>query len=283
MKILPINTAGYNYNKNLNFKSSIPVNQNSYDSFDNGENDNNDNNSNQRKPLPEWARKAMIFTVVFFAFKNDPTVQNLLYSNEPSEDEKTRNEFFEDVQKMRKEDGKSSSFYHLNRLYDIEQPEIKTLGDNRYSLEFNLDNQKIQLEMKLNKKNKDTISGRIKTGENQKFVNYKAIFSPDSIEEFKILLNDGEEKFLIGRDTNGELYKIKNHKKEILNNENVEKYEQYLENLETYDDLRFFTNENSLWRKLNYILLIFILYNEYQHDKNRRKQKNNTDDNPSQD
>lgn len=283
MKILPINTVGYNYNKNLNFKSSIPVNQNSYDSFDNGGNDNNDNNSNQRKPLPEWARKAMIFTVVFFAFKNDPTVQNLLYSNEPSEDEKTRNEFFEDVQKMRKEDGKSSSFYHLNRLYDIEQPEIKTLGDNRYSLEFNLDNQKIQLEMKLNEKNKDTISGRIKTGENQKFVNYKAIFSPDSIEEFKILLNDGEEKFLIGRDTNGELYKIENHKKEILNNENVEKYEQYLENLETYDDLRFFTNENSLWRKLNYILLIFILYNEYQHDKNRRKQKNNTDDNPSQD
>lgn len=280
MKILPINTVGYNYNKNLNFKSSIPVNQNSYDSFDNGE---NDNNSNQRKPLPEWARKAMIFTVVFFAFKNDPTVQNLLYSNEPSEDEKTRNEFFEDVQKMRKEEGKSSSFYHLNRLYDIEQPEIKTLGDNRYSLEFNLDNQKIQLEMKLNEKNKDTISGRIKTGENQEFVNYKAIFSPDSIEEFKILLNDGEEKFLIGRDTNGELYKIENHKKEILNNENVEKYEQYLENLETYDDLRFFTNENSLWRKLNYILLIFILYNEYQHDKNRRKQKNNTGDNPSQD
>ena len=280
MKILPINTVGYNYNKNLNFKSSIPVNQNSYDSFDNGE---NDNNSNQRKPLPEWARKAMIFTVVFFAFKNDPTVQNLLYSNEPSEDEKTRNEFFEDVQKMRKEEGKSSSFYHLNRLYDIEQPEIKTLGDNRYSLEFNLDNQKIQLEMKLNEKNKDTISGCIKTGENQKCVNYKAIFSPDSIEEFKILLNDGEEKFLIGRNTNGELYKIKNHKKEILNNENVEKYEQYLENLETYDDLRFFTNENSLWRKLNYILLIFILYNEYQHDKNRRKQKNNTDDNPSQD
>lgn len=267
MRIQPINSTQYSKN-NIYFKSSTSINSSASGRFDNDHND-----DNNRKPLPEWARKTMLFTVIFFTLKNEPVVQNFFNSNTVTEEDPDRDEFFEDVQKIRKENGKSAAFYHLNSLYDFEQPKIKVLGEDKFSLDFNLDNQKINLEMKLDKNNKDTISGRFKLGEDSKFIKYKAMFSPDSIEEFKVLLNDGTKSYILGRDYNGELYKIENHKKEVLNTENVEKYEQYLENLETLDDLKFFTNENPLWRKLNYLLLIVLVYAEYKHDKHRKNEK----------
>lgn len=269
MRIQSINRTQYNKN-NIYFKNSSSINSSASGKL--GNYDNGNNEGNNRKPLPEWARKTMLFTLVFFTLKNEPLVQDFFSSNTLSEEELDRDEFFEDVQKMRKETGKSAAFYHLNSLYDLEQPKIKAIGEDKFSLDFNLDNQTVNLEMKLDENNKDTICGRFRLGENSKFIKYKAIFSPDSVDEFRILLNDGTKSYILGRDYNGELYKIENHKKEILNKENVERYEQYLEDLEMLDDFRFFTNDNPLWRKLNYLLLIFLVYAEYKHDQRRRKE-----------
>ena len=269
-----------NYNtfnqNNLTFRgvdSSGNINPNDLDRFDStGDNAGNDNNNQQ---LPEWARKAMLFSLVFFTLKNEPFVQNLFDSGMMSEEELDREEYFENVQSIRKEEGKSSAFYHLNKFYDIEKPKIEALGYNKFSLEFNLDNQKVQMEINFDEENKDELKGKFKLGNNGEEIKYKAVFSPDDIQEFKLFLNDGEEKYILGRDYNGELYKLENGKKVILNSENVEKYEQYLDNLETLDDLSFFTDRNPLWRNLNYLLLIFLLYNEYKHDKNRKNDKTN--------
>ena len=37
--------------------------------------------------IPEWVRKSMLFTMVFLAFKNDPSVQELIHPYEPTQEE----------------------------------------------------------------------------------------------------------------------------------------------------------------------------------------------------
>jgi len=232
-----------------------------------------DNKTNSNKPLPEWARKSMLGVLIFFAFKNDPNVQNLLHPYEPSQEDLDKIEFFDNIQTIRKDKGKSSAFYQINNLSDIEVPKIKSLGNNAYSLEFELDSHKINMEMLLDKNNKDTITGRIKLGE-QDFLNYKAIFSPDDIHNFKVIIKDkNDKKYLLGRDSSGELYQIRGGKKFILNSKNVQRYEEHKQRLEELEKFRFFTNENDFWRKANLVILIYLVFMEMLHDRARRKMK----------
>lgn len=257
------------YSNNINFRSSASMTP-----------PRNDNNKEyENKPLPEWARKTMLATVVLMTLKNEPVVQNIFRSNDLSQEKLDRIEFYHDVQKVRKDKGVSTAFYHLNKLGDIEQPKIKKIDDSSYSLEFNLDKNKVNLELTLNENAKDTIQGRVKIGNNN-YLNYKAIFPSEKKDEFKILLQDkkANKKMIFGRDYDGGLYRVEGNKKVTVNSKNVEKYEQYLESIELYDDFRFFTVENPLWRNLNYILLICLLFNEMAHDKMRRKNKQNSED-----
>lgn len=233
----------------------------------------------ENKPLPEWARKSMLGLVIFFTVKNEPVVQDLFTSNNLSQEELDKIEYYQDVQNVRKDEGVSTAFYQLNKLDDIERPKIKKIGKDSYALVFNLDKTNVNLELTLNKNSKDIIQGRVKVGKGD-WVNYKAVFPNENKDEFKILLEDKKvnKKMVFGRDFNGELYRVVGDKKVTINSKNVEKYEQYKENLEAYDDLRFFTDENPLWRNLNYLILIFLLYNEMKHDNMRRKNKQNLED-----
>ena len=163
-------------------------------------------------------------------------------------------------------------FYHLNQLTDIEQPKVKALDKNAYSLEFELDKQKVIMEMALDQNNKDTIQGRVKLGD-RNFVNYTAVFPKDNKDEFKILIKDKNTKYIFGRDYFGELYQIQNGKKVQLNKKNVQRYKEYQETLETMEKFKFFSNENDFWRKANIVLLIFLLLNEMAHDHLKRKEK----------
>ena len=56
-------------------------------------------------------------------------------------------------------------------MYDVETPKIQKLSKNKYQLDFDLDNQKISLDMNINENKKDTIIGEIRTenGENFKY------------------------------------------------------------------------------------------------------------------
>lgn len=235
---------------------------------------NNDSDSNQRenKPLPEWARKSMLATLIFFTFKNDPAVQNYLHPYEPTQEELDKTEFVHDYGKLIKDKGVSTAFYHLNQLTDIEQPKVKALDKNAYSLEFELDKQKVIMEMALDQNNKDTIRGRVKLGD-RNFVNYTAVFPKDNKDEFKILIKDKNTKYIFGRDYFGELYQIQNGKKVQLNKKNVQRYEEYQEELKSMEKFKFFSNENDFWRKANIVLLIFLLFNEMAHDHLKRKEK----------
>lgn len=233
---------------------------------------NKDYNQNDNKPLPEWARKSMLAALVFFAVKNDPAVQNYLHPYEPTQEELDKTEFVHDYGKLIKDKGVSTAFYHLNQLTDIEQPKVKALGKNTYSLEFELDKQKVIMEMTLDKNNKDTIRGRVKLGD-RNFVNYAAVFPNDNKDEFKILIKDKNTKYVFGRDYFGDLYQVRDGKKVQLNKKNVQRYEEYQEELETLDKFRFFTNQNDFWRKANLVLLIFLIFNEMVHDHVKRKLK----------
>lgn len=233
---------------------------------------NKDSNQNDNKPLPEWARKSMLAALVFFAVKNDPAVQNYLHPYEPTQEELDKTEFVHDYGKLIKDKGVSTAFYHLNQLTDIEQPKVKALGKNAYSLEFDLDKQKVIMEMTLDKNNKDTIRGRVKLGE-RNFVSYTAVFPNDNKDEFKILIKDKNTKYVFGRDYFGDLYQVRDGKKVKLNKKNVQRYEEYQEELEALDKFRFFTNQNDFWRKANLVLLIFLIFNEMVHDHAKRKLK----------
>ena len=231
------------------------------------------NKPQKKKPLPEWARKSILFTLVFLAFKNDPYVQNLIHPYEPTQEEIDKDKFVHDYGNLIKEKGISTAFYQLDRLNDIEEPKIKEIGKNTYSVEFDLDKQKVTMEMTLDKNNKDSIHGRVKL-DNSDFVKYTAVFSDNNKDEFKILINDKKNrKYVFGRDYFGELYQIQNGKKVQLNKKNVKRYEDYQETLEDLDKLEFFTNKNDFWRKANIVLLIFLLFNEMAHDKRRQQLK----------
>ena len=91
---------------------------------------NNQPDENQQKPLPDWARRTMLFSLIFLAFKNDPGVQRLLSSDELTQEEKDQIAFYHDFQNVRKEKGVSNAFYQLNQFYDLESPKVKALGNN---------------------------------------------------------------------------------------------------------------------------------------------------------
>ena len=231
------------------------------------------NKANKNKAIPEWVRKSMLFTMVFLAFKNDPSVQELIHPYEPTQEEIDKDKFVHDYGNLIKEKGISTAFYQLDRLNEFEQPKVKEIGKNSYSIEFDLDKQKVTMEMTLDKNNKDSIHGRVKL-DNSDFVKYTAVFSDNNKDEFKILINDKKNrKYVFGRDYFGELYKIQNGKKVQLNKKNVKRYEDYQETLEDLDKLEFFTNKNDFWRKANIVLLIFLLFNEMAHDKRRQQLK----------
>lgn len=241
---------------------------------DNGD-DKKRNEEHPQQPLPNWARKTMLFICVFFAFKNDPTVQKLFPSDQPTQEELDKTAFVNSVQKMREEKDVSSSFYHLNRLIDIDKPKITQLDKDYYNVKVALDNNTVNVKMLLDSTNKDTISGEFQTEGSNKTLEYKAIFSKENKDEFKILIKDDNKIHVLGRDFDGELYILKGNKKVPLDTQNTEKYQEYLDMLDMQDDLKFFTSSNSLWRKLNYLLLIFLLYNEMKYDKQRRKNNEN--------
>ena len=94
------------YSNNINFRSSASMTPPCSDN----------NQENENKPLPEWARKTMLATLVLITLKNEPVVQNFFRSNELSKEELGRTEFVHSFQNVRKDKGVSSAFYQLNRL-----------------------------------------------------------------------------------------------------------------------------------------------------------------------
>ncbi len=242
-------------------------------------NDISGNNSENKTPdnqIPEWARKGMLALLIFFAVKNDPSVQNLMKPESIKREEKARTEYFEDVHKLGNENKIYPAVYHLNRLADVDNIGIKSNGRETYTLNLKLDSINADILITLSSVADNTLSGtiKIKNGENARF---KAIFSDKKPDEFELQIrNPNNEKFTLGRTAKGEFYQVKNNKKVVLNKKNVEKYQKSLENIPNYEDMEnisFFTTKNDMWRKLNLILLSFLLLAEMNHDNNKRREK----------
>ena len=274
MKIYPIqNFASKIYSK-PSFSSSISLNQSPIGNSHNGKGD------DEKKQLPDWARKMAIGTLVVFAVQSDPNVKKIFNQEDIAVEEPDKTEFVEDLQKYNKTDSVSSAFYQLGQLYDVETPKIQKLSKNKYQLDFDLDNQKISLDMNINENKKDTIIGEIRTENGENF-KYKAIFPDDAIEQFKILLvdKDTHKQLILGRDYEGDLYKITNGKKVVLNSKNVERYQKQIDGEENdFGVLNFFTDKNPMWRKLNYLLLAYLVLNEMCYDRikrNKEEEENN--------
>lgn len=235
---------------------------------------NNNDNNNNKGQIPEWARKGVLAVLVFFAFKNDPAVQNLMKSADTEREEKTRTEFFEDVSKLSEKENLAPATYHLNRFADVDNIGIKSKGRENYNLEINLDSIKTNTFLTILPIDNNSISGSFRN--NGEHIRYRAIFSKDNPDEFTVILrNKNNDKYTFGRTPRGEFYRLDGKKKVILNKKNVEKYQKSIENIPNFEDMqdiKFFTNENDMWRKLNIILLVFLLFAEMSHDNARRKQ-----------
>ena len=87
------------YNTKATFKGSSAamntkpnMDDSDFDKFEQEEKP-SQNKPRQNKPLPEWARKSMLFTMVFLAFKNDPSVQDLIHPYEPTQEEIDKDTF----------------------------------------------------------------------------------------------------------------------------------------------------------------------------------------------
>lgn len=262
------------YNANFKSNTTIPPedNQRYHVQLDND----NRNDNEPKKPMPDWLRKTILGGLVLWAVQSQPIVQEFLKSDELKQAEKDKNEYFESTIKYDKKSEPSPAMYHLNRLADVDNPKIKTLRNDIYKLEIPIDSGKtIKIQLELNGENKDVITGYLSTNKS-KHTKFYAKFSSENPEEFTVAFrNKNNDKYVFGRNPNGELYQIKGNKKVILNSENTKKYQEYLEGLELLDKYEFFTNRNDLWRKLNLILLIYLLLNEMAYDHMKRKKENN--------
>ena len=268
MKIQAI--RNYTYNNNCQFSSAKAPHYTINKAPDNQQKE------PENKPLPEWARKGMLAALLFFAFKNDPYVQNLMKPESIEREEKARQEYFEDAAKLTEREELVPATYHLNRLADVDNIKIQNSGMDDYKLTIPLDKDTISTQISLSPISQNALTGSIKdkNGEN---IRYKAVFSDKNPDVFEIQMrNKDNDTYTFGRTPKGEFYRLENNKKVILNKKNVEKYQKSLENLPNFEeinDLKFFTNENDMWRKLNIILITFLLLAEMAHDNARRKGK----------
>jgi hypothetical protein len=159
---------------------------------------------------------------------------------------------------------------------DVETPNIQK-SNFGYILDFKLDGEKdIKLILDAPFSNPDTLSGQIMDN-HLSLKNFKAIFPQDNPDEFEIIMYGGahnKSERVFHRDSLGYLSEIVDGEKRIINYDNVEKYEQKLKDLETLEDWKFFTNKNPLWKHINFILLIYLLLNEYSYDKRRAEYEN---------
>lgn len=236
----------------------------------------NDKEPTPHKPMPEWARKGALATLLFFAFKNDPAVINFMTPEETKREEKFKTEFLEDVYELRNKYDNSAAMYHLNRLIDVDNLNINTKNMAYYQISIPLDKKRIDTQISLFPMGHNILTGKIKD-QNGQSVQYRAVFSDDNPDEFKIQMrNKNNDTYTFGRTPKGEFYQIDGSKKIILNKKNVQKYQKSIENLPNFEDiqdLEFFTTKNDMWRKLNLLLLAFLLFNEMAHDNARRKSK----------
>lgn len=223
MKIYPIqNFASKTYSK-PSFSSSISLNQSPIGNNYNGKGD------DEKKHLPDWARKMAIGTLVVFAVQSDPNVKKYSIKKILQLKNLTKLSLLKICKNITKQILLVLHFINLGNCMMLRLRNPKTFK-NKYQLDFDLDNQKISLDMNINENKKDTIIGEIRT-ENGGNFKYKAIFPDDAIEQFKILLvdKDTHKQLILGRDYEGDLYKITNGKKVVLNSKNVERYQKQID------------------------------------------------------
>lgn len=256
-----------NYN-NLRFTAGNPnISANWRISY---EPQNEDKPQNQSR-IPEWVRKSVLFGLIGLAVANDPATKEFFKPESIKQQEIVQKKYFNDVAKI----GNTTTSYHLNRLADVDKPIIKSNSiPGNYSITLNLDNhQKIDLSIDIPVKEENVLSGSFKF-DNKRRTSFKAFFNPKNKEEFIVeLRNTNPEKYIFGRNENGELYQKINNKKVILNKENVQRYQDELQELQESENFEFFTNKNDLWRKLNLILLFLLTLNEWGHDLQKRDEE----------
>ena len=265
MRVTPIQNHGYN---NIKFTGSAPVNMNWRENYDPHEK----RNDNNPKGMPEWLRKSALFGLITLAVVNDPATKEFLKPESIKQQEKVLNEYFEDISQQ----GYSVSAYHLNRLTYIDKPTIKSNCAGNYTLKMFLDDgKKVEFDVFPPETRSNILHGYFKINDGTSF-KYKAVFNPKNPEEFEVFVRNKEnKKYIFGRTSNGELYRLENGKKIVLNNKNAKDYQERLNALKSLDNLEFFTNKNDMWRKLNLILLFLLTVNEWGHDMQRREEKKN--------
>ena len=259
MRITPIQNYKYN---NLKFTSCTPADVNWRECYD----PKNNTDNNNKKQIPEWLRKSVLFGLVTLTIANDPLTQEYLCAEREKQQEKVLNEYFKDVSKL-----EYPASHHLNQLADVDKPVIIKHYNDYYRLKFNLDdNQEIILDVKISQNNQNKINGGFRLN-NHRFMFFEAVFNPKNPDECEIKIRNSEnKKIIIGRKENGEIYKLEKGKKIILNKENAKRYQDEIKIHEIANNLEFL-------RKINLILLLFLTLKEWEHDLKIRKEESGSD------
>ena len=214
-----------------------------------------------------YFRKGVLGSLILWTLSSEPVVQDFFKSSSEKAEEKARTEYFEDVAEL----NHSSPMHHLNVVADVDMARIQKF-DMGYMLDINFDDGKevnFILDTPISKG--DTLTGYLLEN-NKDFRRFEAVFSKEVPDNFQVTIyGKNKKKNIFVRDSEGYLYEIIDGKKKVINSENVEKYQKKLENLQTLEDWKFFTDKNPLWRHLNYILLIYLLLRERSYDIRRAK------------
>lgn len=264
MRISPLQNYSYN---NIKFCATTPMNVDLHRQYEPQENQ----PKNEYK-IPEWVRKSTLFGLIAIALANDPVTKNYFKSEEDKYNENLRKEYFENVSKS----GLTSATHHLNQLADIDLPTIKSNNHNNYHLKLKLDNDDIDFSIYIPDASKNELNGIFKLN-NKRAMGYKAIFNEKNPNEFEVYIRDKKnQKYVFGRTEKGQLYRLIGNKRIFLNNKNVQKYQEKLEDIEKKE---FFSTENPTWRNIYFLLLFLLTLNEWGHDLERKEAQANKNKN----
>lgn len=277
MKISPVTP---DLHRNISFKSTAGGTLNQHPNYD--------NNNQSRNPHPSHGclrslGNGLYWGLVLNTLVITPIMEHNLdktWQRKLEFEQSVNKDYYELSDKLKKEEGKSTAHFNINKLHDVDDAFIMKSSPNKYLASFDLDKQTINMHMKINEQNKDSISGVMiikEKHDNDSVVwinDYSIKFSDEDVHDFTMTIqsredNSSPKNIQFHRNYN-ELYMIENGQKRVLNSKNIKAYEERIKKEELNNEMYETGKSNN---RITLLFLIFLTLIKMRSAQKRTQQQ----------
>ncbi len=197
-------------------------------------------NDNERTPKKSNFTAGNLFYWAILA--NTLVVNPLLYNKAQNNleerytvyktDETTQNLYKELKETFKQTEKTSNAFYQLNTFNNTEMPIIEKMGKNFYSVDFSINDKKIGMTVNTENLEDKKLSGDllVKDEYSVSDYNYELNFKDAKTKTFDITLKSQDDSVAVTktfeRDYYGNLYLLNGKEKTLLNEQNLQKFQE---------------------------------------------------------